>query len=1050
MNKKFLSAILFGALMVGSTGTFTSCKDYDDDIKDLQGQLDKKASLDELNSKVSALEAAINGAKTDATAAKTKAEEALTKAQEALDKAGQGGSSAEIEALKAALEKAQSDLQKQIDKLASLDDVTAKVAALKKELEADFVTDEKLQALSTKVQTLTDEVVKLIGHRLTSLAVIPTTHINGIAAITFTTLQYTPQKYQVVADHESEVHATTPVLDHVNAATKANYISTEKNKAYFHVSPSVGIRTQDIKLPSFDGLKSENIITRAGVEITNNKPIEVTGYNINDKGVLEVTFKKEKSFLNTQLKTSNPTGTKESFYMASLKAPIAEANYTEDEAKDLAAGKIDGVYVNSEYARIEELIKLPYLANMRTDYSKTTTGNFADETQTDANGKFYVHYHDSICLYKSDANSLIDVYQPYDKALDLKTLVKVCVSDINNDHSKHEGLDNYADYGLAFRFRLANAAYIPQNDNTNKTDQQKFAQIDSPESGIMTSKVYNIPESATAVGREPIVCVSLIDTQNGNALIAQRYIKIKWTMEGKTLSVPFQPTLFNCTVENRVNTEMMNTMIYDKAKTGGMTKNEFHSIYTQFVDGTGAGTAIDIANPEEGVESHNILWTLSETDLGVFWPTQQEKTFTKTVTYKDPKGINADITVVMTRTIYMPALNVWGHMGTYWKGDKVYEVFNINPIVYGTKESNPAWNVVTGTNPTCNIYTDLLNGFLDDRYKKPTDGAAGVVYYTDKNVAGKKFYYPSFGPAQAGATMGANSNGVYYNDLGVRFVFDKARIANYKYTWKDGKEYTATLKNNDTELWINGQLAATIVNHAANLLNAAEQTYNIKLEEAVPAHPVTDFTNQPTEAAKALVGKLVPINLVADICGNGKNVTTVKQYEANIIEPLQVKKGEIKNFIDAQNEGSTIDVTDAFTYYSWNDNNQVVAKTGKGDLAEKLYEFYQVREAGWPLVAGSSTLDVTKIKTNLKPEGGNLEPVEGYTQGSLPANVEIKYEQKLVDGKLKDVLTYYNYSGTPVNKAYKLFIPVEYGYKWKTLINVYEVTVAPNSGTPGN
>ena len=318
MNKKFLSAILFGALMVGSTGTFTSCKDYDDDIKDLQGQLDKKASLDELNSKVSALEAAINGAKTDATAAKTKAEEALTKAQEALDKAGQGGSSAEIEALKAALEKAQSDLQKQIDKLASLDDVTAKVAALKKELEADFVTDEKLQALSTKVQTLTDEVVKLIGHRLTSLAVIPTTHINGIAAITFTTLQYTPQKYQIVADHESEVHATTPVRDHVNAATKANYISTEKNKAYFHVSPSVGIRTQDIKLPSFDGLKSENIITRAGVEITNNKPIEVTGYSINEKGVLEVTFKKEKSFLNTQLKTSNPTGTKESFYMACL------------------------------------------------------------------------------------------------------------------------------------------------------------------------------------------------------------------------------------------------------------------------------------------------------------------------------------------------------------------------------------------------------------------------------------------------------------------------------------------------------------------------------------------------------------------------------------------------------------------------------------------------------------------------------------------------------------------------------------------------------------
>ena len=40
MNKKFLSAILFGALMVGSAGTFTSCKDYDDDIDGLQKQID--------------------------------------------------------------------------------------------------------------------------------------------------------------------------------------------------------------------------------------------------------------------------------------------------------------------------------------------------------------------------------------------------------------------------------------------------------------------------------------------------------------------------------------------------------------------------------------------------------------------------------------------------------------------------------------------------------------------------------------------------------------------------------------------------------------------------------------------------------------------------------------------------------------------------------------------------------------------------------------------------------------------------------------------------
>ena len=39
MRKKYLSARLFGALLFASAGTFTSCKDYDDDINNLQEQI---------------------------------------------------------------------------------------------------------------------------------------------------------------------------------------------------------------------------------------------------------------------------------------------------------------------------------------------------------------------------------------------------------------------------------------------------------------------------------------------------------------------------------------------------------------------------------------------------------------------------------------------------------------------------------------------------------------------------------------------------------------------------------------------------------------------------------------------------------------------------------------------------------------------------------------------------------------------------------------------------------------------------------------------------
>ena len=50
MNKKFLSAVLFGALMATSTGTFVSCKDYDDDIDRIDN------TLNDLKSQIATLQ----------------------------------------------------------------------------------------------------------------------------------------------------------------------------------------------------------------------------------------------------------------------------------------------------------------------------------------------------------------------------------------------------------------------------------------------------------------------------------------------------------------------------------------------------------------------------------------------------------------------------------------------------------------------------------------------------------------------------------------------------------------------------------------------------------------------------------------------------------------------------------------------------------------------------------------------------------------------------------------------------------------------------------
>ena len=67
MKRKYLSALLMGTLTVASMSTFTSCKDYDDDISNLQGQIDKLATADQLSQKVAELQALISSNKSDIT-----------------------------------------------------------------------------------------------------------------------------------------------------------------------------------------------------------------------------------------------------------------------------------------------------------------------------------------------------------------------------------------------------------------------------------------------------------------------------------------------------------------------------------------------------------------------------------------------------------------------------------------------------------------------------------------------------------------------------------------------------------------------------------------------------------------------------------------------------------------------------------------------------------------------------------------------------------------------------------------------------------------------
>lgn len=90
MNKKFLTKLLMGALFIASVSVFTSCKDYDDDIKGLETRVgDLEKSLNEQIAALNAVQAECK-ANCEATATRVAAAEAALKAkadQDAVDKA---------------------------------------------------------------------------------------------------------------------------------------------------------------------------------------------------------------------------------------------------------------------------------------------------------------------------------------------------------------------------------------------------------------------------------------------------------------------------------------------------------------------------------------------------------------------------------------------------------------------------------------------------------------------------------------------------------------------------------------------------------------------------------------------------------------------------------------------------------------------------------------------------------------------------------------------------------------------------------------------------
>lgn len=182
MNKKFLSAILFGAL-VASAGSFVSCADNDGDIKELQDQNSElKAQLAQLKSELQAeLKTAASASQVAAIEAKLSALEGVTSDNIAAVVAALKGDFSTQEAKVEALE-----TQIKAIEAAQLDNASSVLEALNKAKENSSAD---MAALSALVDALDADVNTLVS-ALRSLVFQPEFYVDGIEAAEYTYLRY--------------------------------------------------------------------------------------------------------------------------------------------------------------------------------------------------------------------------------------------------------------------------------------------------------------------------------------------------------------------------------------------------------------------------------------------------------------------------------------------------------------------------------------------------------------------------------------------------------------------------------------------------------------------------------------------------------------------------------------------------------------------------------------------------------------------------------------------------------------------------------------------
>lgn len=748
MKKTFLSVALLSTMALSMPLSFTSCKDYDDDITEING------TTDDLQNQLKTIQAAIDSNKAIADAAKAAAEASAKAAQEAADKgdkateeaqkamaianeAKAAAAEAKAEALAeiaAQLQAADAKNQEQFNKILSrlegvesklsgldadqIDKAIQAVEAIQVQLKAfekyttlldqlaaypaliQDVKDAKanIESLTTRVEAAEKsiEALEKLSQAINDSLPAGVNTIAGVIAQRLTSVTLIPDLYvggiPTIA-FESAKYNSLQLVDgewKVTANSKVYAIHNGETTAQYRLNPG-NVGAEDVVMDEL-GFVSKIAVSRAD-EAVNDVVAYVPGSGkVDANGILTVNLTKPVSNSGSLNFNDNR------IYTVSLRVPIAKKHLFTNEG---------AAFVYSEYTRVEETYFQPEL--------------FATPKVLEAAGS---HFADSTTIYNSTVGQMVGYKLCYKDQLDLNELVQGCAFVADRDpnaagtHTPMT-LEKLKSYGFDVVFSIAKGKYEPNTED--KTNQQAFAKLDG------TTLTPIVPTGAgdnqASIGKEPIIHILLVDTKN-NTVVDSRYVKIQYTKE-KMTPLPFTVATFNENLSCKdsyvftVTWQQMMDNALSKYPTNGISKHDFLAIYGKHasekvvtVDGVKNTTLVnnitDYVELGDNDQATPVMsFTLTNAEIGALAQTKT-KAYVVTLTYTDPKGLNPDVVITfnvnITNNIASPTLGATD--ATKW----VDETMLLYPIPYGTQGvsvANYNTNILQGrSNP-------LVKGLLD-------------------------------------------------------------------------------------------------------------------------------------------------------------------------------------------------------------------------------------------------------------------------------------------------------------------------------------------------